>query len=139
MPYYFLEMSKKQQVNAAVGELQLKLIAITKKTGKASRFGWLKYVSIIASLDYARNIYSKFDDAVGFQALKKVIKMEDDKKEAVASNLCWSKNNSESCIFLVAQHFNSRNLIAHLRTHHKKFPELSNDNRTIASITKESI
>jgi hypothetical protein len=55
-------------------------------------YGCKEYFSVIESIDYSQNIYSKTDDAAGFHPLKKVIKIENlPKIGAVVWNICWEK------------------------------------------------
>jgi hypothetical protein len=130
------DINKQQLAMAATREFHLKLFVITRQSGKASWFGWSEYFSLIGVTDYARNIYSKTDDAASVPSLKKVMKLENNKKGAVVCNLCWSSNISEKWIFLVGEHFSTSNLTQHLKSHHKNVPEISNDNVTDTSTTK---
>jgi hypothetical protein len=114
----------------------LKSFTITRQTGKARWFGWSEYFSLIGVTDYARNIYSKTDDAASVPSLKKGMKLENEKKGAVVCNFCWSSNISEKWIFSVGEHFSTSNLAQHLKSRRKTVPELTNDNIKVTSTTK---
>jgi hypothetical protein len=114
--FSFMSMLYKQKINdmkqatahPGDSDLQLKsinatqynnLFVLTKRLGKANWFGWKDQFCLINSTEYARNIFSKTDDARECSTLTKVFKIKNANKGAVAYMICWKNSISSECFF----------------------------------------
>lgn len=105
-----------------------------KQLGKASWFGWKELFCLIETTEYARNIYSKLDDARECTALTKVLKTEN----ANICMMCWNKAINEHCIILVEHSYNASKLNTHVNSFHPEIIQTKGDDSTVASAQKPS-